>query len=95
MTGVEKVRDLATVVAGARIGLKHLPHVHTPQQWRDVIKAHCMGYGLYLRGLIEGEQANHYKYFDAGDNIAVSQYAITVWKEVLYGDQTTNRSDHP
>ena len=54
-----------------------------------------MGYGLYLRGLIEGEQANHYKYFDAGDNIAVSQYAITVWKEVLYGDQTTNRSDHP
>ncbi len=77
MTGVEKVRDLATVVCGARFGRQYLPDVHTPQEWQDVIGKYCMAYGAYLRGLIEMWGQPNSRVIEA----------IAAWREVVNADQ--------
>lgn len=98
MTGVEKVREWATIVLGARYGRTNLLEVHSRQQWQDVIGKYCLAYGAHLRGLIEmGTWWCRQVGIEYNREFAIDdcRKVIAAWKEVVNADQASTDHDRP
>ncbi len=86
MSGVEKVRELATTARAAQFNQLVVSSLRGEIHWATIKYAACLAYGTYLRGLITGGAgwtiiAEHY---DGSTEVTRSDEvadAIAAWKE--------------